>query len=68
MNFSDKELIDLRWALYHFTANKPGFFADEQIMRVRKLICKIDKEMDLANIINKLRTLNKFMKMILDID
>ena len=46
MNLSQDELIDLRWALYHFTANKPGFFADEQILRVRKLIYKIDKQID----------------------
>ena len=48
MNLTDAELIDLRWALYHFTANKPGFYADEQIMRV-KIITKIDKEISGRN-------------------
>ena len=49
MKLSQDELIDLRWALYHFTANKPGFYANEQILRVRKLISKIDKEIDDKN-------------------
>lgn len=49
MNLTDAELIDLRWALYHFTANKPGFYADDQIMRVRKIITKIDKEISGRN-------------------
>ena len=44
MKLTQDQLIDLRWALYHFTANKPGFFADEQILRVRKLITLIDQE------------------------
>lgn len=44
MEFSVEQLIDLRWALYHFTANKPGFFADERILRARKLIALIDQE------------------------
>ena len=44
MELSLEQLIDLRWALYHFTANKPGFFADEKILRVRKLITLIDQE------------------------
>jgi len=38
------QLIDLRWALYHFTANHPRFFEDEQVLRVRKLITLVDKE------------------------
>jgi len=44
MELSLEQLIDLRWALYHFTANKPGFFADEKILRVRKLITLVDQE------------------------
>jgi len=44
MKLTQDQLIDLRWALYHFTANKPGFFADEQILRVRKLITLVDQE------------------------
>lgn len=44
MKLTQDQLIDLRWALYHFTVNKPGFFADEQILRVRKLITLVDQE------------------------
>lgn len=49
MKLTQDQLIDLRWALYHFTANKPGFFADEQILRVRKLITLVDQEIAKEN-------------------
>lgn len=38
------------------------------VMNYKLGLEKIDKEMDLANIISKIRQLNYFMKMILDID
>lgn len=38
------------------------------VMNYKLGIEKIDKEMDLANIINKIRSLNQFMKMMLDVD
>ena len=44
MKLTRDQLIDLRWALYHFSAYKPGWVADEQILRVRKLITLVDQE------------------------
>lgn len=44
------------------------FIWSRTVMNYHLGIEKIDKEMDLANIINKIRSLNYFMKMILDVD
>lgn len=38
------------------------------VMNYKLGIQRIDKEMDIGNIIQKIRTLNYFMKMILDVD
>jgi len=38
------------------------------VMNYKMGVEKIDKDMDVANIITKIRTLNQFMKMILDVD